>query len=387
MVNFSKAVAGLRKSPIRAVSERCAALNGINLGQGICDLPVLDAVKQQACKAIRDDHNTYAPHMGIMPLREAIAEKARHYNGISANPREEVLVTHGSTGGYAAAVKTLLEPGDEVILFEPFYGYHKNILNFFGIQHITVPVSLEDYQLDLEQLAQQIGPRTRAIVVCTPNNPSGKVYTREELDAIGALAVRHDLIVITDEIYEYITYPGHSHYSLGSHPEYGRHVVTLSGFSKTYNMTGWRLGYAIGPAAIIEKMGLVHDMMYVCPPTPLQHGVIRALEAGDAYYAHMRETYLNKRNFMAQALREMGFGVPLPQGAYYMMVDIRDVPGLDNDFQAVDYLLEHAYVGTTAGSAFYDNDPEGSQRLRLCYALTDDKLEAAVEQLYQTLCG
>jgi len=288
---LSDRTAQLKQSGIRSVSKRCAELKGFNLGQGVCDIPIDDTIKAAAAEAINANKNLYAASEGVYPLRQAIAKKIKHFNQVDVDPETEILVAHGATGAYVAAVQVLYNPGDEVILFEPFYGYHKGILELFGVTVKAVPINRQDYSFDMDALTAAISNKTRGIVICSPGNPSGKVFTKDELIALGELAKERNLSIITDEIYEYFTYPGHEHVSLASINDYAERTVTLSGFSKTYNMTGWRLGYAYGPAEIINKMGLVHDLVYVCPPTPLQHAVIPALDFAQHYYDTMRADF------------------------------------------------------------------------------------------------
>lgn len=376
----SKKVEKLRQSNIRAASKRCAEVGGINLGQGVCEVPTPTLIKEAAAKAINGDHNTYSPYEGISLLRQAITKKLKQFNKINMDNGLDVMVTHGSTGAYVAAVISLFDPGDEVILFEPFYGYHKGILELNGIKVKTTKVSLEDFKIDFNDLKKLITDKTRGIIVCTPCNPSGKVFTKEELLEIGKLAKQHDLVVITDEIYEYITYPGHEHVSLASLEDHAERTITLSGFSKTYNMTGWRLGYAAGPAEVIHKMALVHDLLYICPPTPLQYAVLAAFELDQKYYDEMNQKYLEKRDKMVNALREMGFKVVMPQGAYYLLVDFSHL-GYENDEIAAAKVLEKAKVALVAGGAFYNNPEDGKNLLRLCYAMDDNKLDLAIRQL------
>lgn len=384
MLNPSEKTKGLKQSSIRAASVRCAEVGGINLGQGVCDLPIEDVIKKSADDAILHDKSLYSACEGILPLRQAVAKKLAQFNKITVDPAKELLITHGSTGAFVCAVTTLFNPGDEVILFEPFYGYHKNILELKGMQVKSVPMSLQDLTIDFDRLKQSISSRTKGIVICTPCNPTGKVFTREELLQIGALAEQYNLWVITDEIYEYITYPGYEHISFGSLEDFSKRTITISGFSKTYNMTGWRLGYVAGPAHMIEKMALVQDLLYVCPATPLQHAVIEAFKISNDYYEQMRRTYLQKRDFVVGALKELGFKVTVPQGAYYLMTDFSQL-GFKNDEEAANFLLEKAKVAAVRGSAFYLNPENGKNYLRFCYALRQEKLTDAMSHLKAAL--
>lgn len=372
----------LKQSGIRSASARCNEIGGINLGQGICDLPVPDEIIQATEKVIHDNNsNTYSDCQGIKTLRDLLSEKISTFNRIPTTP-SQIIVGHGSTGVFTCAAMTLFNPGDEVILFEPFYGYHKNVLDILNIQIKTVAISLDDFSIDFDALKNAITPKTKGIVVCTPCNPCGKVFTKEELIHIGRLAKEHNMIVLTDEIYEYISYPGHEHVSLASLEDFRNHTITLSGFSKTYNMTGWRLGYASGPEEIIAKMALVQDYLYICPVTPLQHGLIAALQLPQTYYENMRATYLRKRDFVVNELQKIGFDLCEPQGAYYIMADFSKL-GFKNDLEAVETLLNKTKVATVTGSSFYLDPIKGQNHVRFCYALNEEKLSQAMKQLQQ----
>lgn len=384
MKKLSEIVKDLKQSGIRAASTRCAELQGINLGQGLCDIPTHDKVKNAAKQAITENKNLYASHSGVAPLRTALAEKIAKFNHVKVDPQTQILVAHGSTGAFVSAIKTLFNPGDEVILFEPFYAYHKKIIELLGMTTKVCDISLVDFHVDMQALAQLITPKTKGILVCTPNNPTGKVFSKQELIQIGELAKKHDLYVITDEIYEYITYPGFEHISLASLNDYADFTVTISGFSKTYNVTGWRVGYAYGPAEIIHKMTLVHDLLYICPPTPLQHAMLEALQLGDEYYQNMRDDFLVKRDYIMRELRALGFTMPTPEGGYYLMVDCEKLNWGD-DQAVANKLLEQAKVAVVPGGSFYLNPKEGQSIVRVCYALEQAKLEAAIANIKQLL--
>lgn len=370
----------LKQSGIRAASTKCAALNGINLGQGLCDLPTPDAIKQGAYDAIAENKSLYSPCEGILPLRQAISKKLASFNKIKADAESEIIVTHGSTGAFVCAINTVFNPGDEVILFEPFYGYHKNLLKLHGISIRPVSINLDNLQFSIDELANAITEKTKGIVICTPCNPCGKIFTRNELQAIGELVQKHKLYVITDEIYEYITYPGFEHVSPASLPAFEHQTITISGFSKTFNMTGWRLGYAAGPKDIIAKMALVQDLLYVCPATPLQHAALKAFEINDDYYQNMRKTYLAKKELVVSALENLGFKVTTPQGAYYLMADFSALHFADDE-AAANFILEKAKVATVPGRSFFDNPEHGKHYLRLCFALDETKLDLAMTQM------
>lgn len=384
MNKISDRASHLKQSGIRNASTRCAALGGINLGQGICNIPTPEPIKQEAYHAIANNKNIYSACEGVMSLRVALAEKIATFNHVKVDPETQVLITHGSTGAFVSAAMTLFNPGDEVILFEPFYGYHKNILALQNINVKAVPINLDDFSIDFDQLRAAVGPRTRAIVICTPNNPSGKVYSRAELLAIGEIARQHDLYLITDEIYEYITYQGHEHFSIASLEDFADRTITISGFSKTYNMTGWRLGYASGPAEIIKKMALVQDLLYVCPATPLQYAGLAALKLPESYYQDMRTSYVAKRDLTVAALRSMGFKVTVPEGAYYILADFSALP-FKNDEEAADQILQKAKVASVPGGSFYDKVENGRHIVRICYALDQQQITQALRQMQEMM--
>lgn len=384
MIKLSKAAQSLQQSGIRALGKRCAAVKGINLGQGICDLPTPDPIKQQAIDVIKHGNHTYSACEGILPLRIALAEKLAKFNAINADPEQEIIVCHGSTGAFVCAVRALFNPGDEVILFEPFYSYHKHILELSGIRVKTVSINLQDFSVDFEQLQADISVHTKGIVICTPNNPTGKVFTQAELLILGEIAERYNLGIITDEIYEYITYPGYEHISPASLENFKDRTITISGFSKTYNMTGWRLGYATGPAYIIEKMALVQDLLYVCPAVPLQHAVIAALRLEQAYYRQLKNDFLQKRDLIVTALQAMNFKVSMPQGAYYLLADISALNFVD-DTDAVNRLLTNAQVACVTGHSFFNDPNDGKHLLRFCFAIDDSKIAKALACMEKVL--
>jgi aminotransferase len=375
----------LKQSNIRAITLLLQGRDGINLGQGICDMPTPDPIKRGAHAAIDSDQSIYSHYGGIIELRKALMTKSLQYNKIPVSAPDEIMVTVGSTGAFVAAMFTLLNPGDEVIVFEPYYGYHANLLSVMGAKQKFVSTVGPDWGIDFDYVESLITPRTKAILVNTPGNPSGKVWSREELTRVAGLLEKHDLFAITDEIYEYMLYDGREHISLASIPGAFDRTITLSGFSKTYNMTGWRLGYAVGPEAIISKMGLLSDLIYICAPTPLQHGVAEAFDMNDSYFTEMGEAYARKRELMCTTLEEIGFLVPWPQGSYYVLADFSPLrsrfDGFEDDMAASTTLVERAGIGTVAGRSFFDKDEDGSSCLRFCFAKEYPVLEEACRRL------
>ncbi len=385
MQSFSRRLDGLRQSDIRAVTQMVNAVDGINLGQGICDLPTPEPIKRGAKQAIDEDRSIYSSYAGIRRLREAILEKAQAFNRIPASSADEVMVSSGSTGAFVAAVFALLDPGDEAILFEPFYGYHLNIIRLTGATCRFVHVAPDDGSVDFDALENAINDRTRVIILNTPTNPSGKVWTRDELTRLLTIATRNDLIIISDEIYEYMTYDGHEHVSPASLPEAFERTVTISGFSKTYNMTGWRLGYAVGPEHVVERMGLLNDLFYICAPTPLQYGVAHAFSMGDAYIDNLRKDYAERRALLSETLEEIGFSFRRPEGAYYILADFEPMrerfAGFGDDREASETLITQAGVATIPGNSFFQDPVDGKSLLRFCFAKELPTLEQACRQL------
>ena len=380
MNQISDRLHGLVQSDIRRMSRECERVGGINLGQGICDLPTIPELVEGACDAIASSKATYSKFEGIDPLRERIARKIERFNGFHVDPATELVVSVGSTGGFACAAMATLNAGDEVILFEPFYGYHLNTLKVLGIDVKFVPLQQPDWTIDFDALRAAFGPKTRGIVVCTPSNPCGKVFTREELEKIAALCHEFDAWCFTDEIYEYIVYDGRRHLSMAA---VDRDIaITISGFSKTFSVTGWRIGYVAAPQRVTQAIGLVNDLFYVCAPTPLQWGIARALEIGDDYYRNLAADYQKKRDLLADALHEGGFKPYVPQGAYYMLAEIPE--RFSNASEAAAALIEEARVASVPGPSFYASG-RGDRLLRFCFAKDFASLEEAGKRLRAVL--
>jgi aminotransferase len=380
MNQISDRLRGLVQSDIRRMSRECERVGGINLGQGICDLPTIPELVEGACDAISSSKATYSKFEGIDLLRERIARKCERFNGFSVDPASEIVVTVGSTGGFAAAAMATLNAGDEVILFEPYYGYHLNTLKVLGVVTKYVPLQLPDWSIDFDALRAAFGPKTRGIVVCTPSNPCGKVFTREELEKIAALCHEFNAWCYTDEIYEYIVYDGRKHLSMAS---VDREIaITISGFSKTFSVTGWRIGYVAAPERVSKPIGLVNDLFYVCAPTPLQWGIARALEIGEDYYRSLAADYEKKRDMLADALREGGFTPFVPQGAYYMLAEVPKE--FANASEAAMSLIENARVASVPGPSFYASGA-GDRLLRFCFAKDFAALEEACKRLSSLL--
>lgn len=361
------------------MSRACEAVGGINLGQGICDLPTPPPVARGAHEAIDTNQVVYTAPEGIAPLRAAVAGKIRRTYDLDFDPSSEVVITSGATGGFAAACLALFDPGDEIILFEPYYGYHLNTVLTFGLKPVLVATKPPDWKVSAEALAQAITPRTRGVVVCTPANPSGKVWDAAELDMLADACETHDLIAITDEIYEHIVFDDLRHVPLASRRSARARTVSLSGFSKTFAVTGWRLGYLTAPTEMARRITVAHDLLYVCAPTPLQHAMVAGLAMPDSYFTDLGRSYAKKREILCAALEDAGLTPYWPRGAYYVLADIRRL-GAESAKAAAMTLLERTKIASVPGTSFYA-DPVGETLTRFCFAKEDDVLEEAARRL------
>jgi aminotransferase len=350
---------------------------GINLGQGICDLDTPQPLVEGAIESIQGgDRQTYTPYAGLPELREQIAGKLQSFNKIDCAP-DQVLVALGSSGAFFAAGLCLLEPGDEVILFEPFYSYHRSSLLLMGAKPVCVPLLGPNFDLDLGALKKAITPRTRGLIINTPGNPSGKVFTIEEMQAIAELLDGSDVIVFTDEVYEYMCFEGRSHVSPGTIDGLRERSLTMGSFSKTFSVTGWRIGYLVGPSDTVDAIGQICDQVHVCAPRPMQRGVQRALaELPASFYSELQSSYEEKRERFCTALETAGFSFARPQGAYYVLADYRKVLGDLDPHAATLELIDRIGVNAVPGHVFYEN-PEGVRNLRFQFAVTGEVLEEA----------
>jgi aminotransferase len=368
------------QSEIRAMSVECDRIGGVNLAQGICDTDVPAVVAESAINAIREGKNIYTRLDGIAILREAIADKFARHNHLEVDPEEEVLVSAGATGAFHATAMALLNPGDEVILFEPFYGYHVSTLLSQRMVPVPVPLTAPDWDLNIAEVRAAITPKTRALVLNTPANPSGKVFSRRELEELAHVAIEFDLYVITDEIYEYFLFDGTQHISIATLPGMQERTITISGFSKTFSVTGWRLGYLSASNQWLPSIGYFHDLAYVCAPSPLQHGAAAGLLGlPDAFYQALRTEFAAKRDRLVTALIQAGFTPSVPSGAYYILAEASHIEGATAKEKART-LLARTGVASVAGSAFFQSG-QGESLLRFCFAKKDDALDEACRRL------
>jgi aminotransferase len=371
---------GAVQSEIRAMTAACDAMGGINLAQGVCDTPVPAAVEAEAHAAIEGGYNIYTRLDGIARLRTAIAKKQQRDYGLAFDPESEVLVASGASGGLHAAAMALLNPGDEVILFEPFYGYHVATLTSQRVKPVLVALAEPDFALDAAALRAAVTPRTRAIVLNTPANPSGKVFTQAETEAVCQVCVEHDLFLITDEIYEYFVYDGTLHIAPATLPGMRERTIVISGFSKTFSITGWRLGYVTADARWMPSIAYFHDLTYVCAPAPFQHAAAAGLEQlPPSFYQQIAADHQSKRERMVAALRDAGLTPTVPAGAYYVLADVSRIPGATAAEKART-LLRETGVAAVAGSAFF-REGRGENLLRFCFAKQDAALDEACARL------
>lgn len=379
-LNLSERHAWVLQSEIRNMSIECDRCGGINLSQGVCDTEVPLVVRQGAQAAMDQGINTYTRYDGLEELRQAIADKQKRFTGMDVDPEGEIIVSAGATGALYCTCLALLNPGDEVIIFEPFYGYHISTLLAAQAVPVFVKMNVPEWRFEREDLDLHVSARTKAIIVNTPANPSGKVFSRSELEMIADFADSHGLFVFTDEIYEHFLYDGLLHIPPATLPGMRERTITISGLSKTFSITGWRVGYALCSAKWAQAIGYFSDLVYVCAPAPLQIGVARGLMAIDkTYYENLSRKYGEKRERICQALDDSGLKPYIPQGAYYVLVDIGQVPGHTSKERAM-HILKKTGVACVPGSAFYHDDG-GENLARFCFAKEDAVLDEACDRL------
>ncbi|TWT43700.1 Aspartate aminotransferase [Phycisphaerae bacterium RAS1] len=376
---LSQRLAGMSQSEIRNMTRECERVGGINLGQGLGDLPTPPLVRDGAIQAIHDRRSLYSFPEGIVELRQLIADKLRRDNGIEADPTSEIVVTVGSSGGFACTIMGCLNPGDGIVLFEPYYGYHLNAALLAGLEPQFVPLSPPAFAIDEAALRAAIRPNTRAIVLCTPSNPSGKMYAEADFQMLDRVCRERDLLLITDEIYEYIIYDGRTHVCPATVGDLRDRTVTLMGLSKTFSITGWRIGYAVAPQPLARAITLAQDLFYVCAPTPLQHGVANGFKAPREFFSRLKAEYQRKRDILCDGLAAAGLRPIVPEGAYYVLAEIGHL-GFPNAKAAAMALLEETKVASVPGTAFYQSET-GQKLLRFCFAKEDDLLREAARRI------
>jgi aspartate/methionine/tyrosine aminotransferase len=384
MIGISRRVQGFTESVIREMTRVNNQYDGINLAQGMPNFPPPRELVEAAHRALDGDFHQYAITWGTPRLRRAIAQKYRRFYGMEVDPERHVTVCCGSTETMLATLLAVLNPGDEVIIFEPFYENYGPGCIIAGAKPIWVPLEPPDFGFDPDRLARAVTPRTRAIVFNSPNNPSGKVFSRAELRQIADVCLKHDLLAITDEIYEHIVYDGEEHTPIATLPGMADRTITISGISKSYSVTGWRVGYAIASPELSLGIRRAHDFITVGAPHPLQEAAVTALEFPDSYYTYLRESYQARRDLLFEQVEAAGFLAWKPRGAYYILTDAAhfmkryDCP---DDTAFAMHLVKQVGVATVPGSSFYAHAELGRTKIRFCFPKTDDMLIEAGRRL------
>ena len=395
-VQFAESV--IREMTRVYLNHVSAGGDGVNLAQGFPDFSAPQEMKEAACRAIADNINQYAVTWGSRNLRNAIADKTAAFYGTRPDPEREITVTCGATEAMMAAMMAVVDPGDEVIVFEPFYENYGPDAILSGAKPVFVKLRPPLWQFDPEELAAAFSSKTRAIIINTPNNPTGKVFVREELQMIADLCQKWNVTAITDEIYEHMVYSG-SHVRMADLPGMADLTITISGASKTYSATGWRIGWLIAPPVATDAIRKVHDFLTVGAAAPLQEGVAHALQFPTSYYTELESKYRERRDTLLTTLRHAGFEAETPAGAYYILTDVTKLMarieaqrgisfqsaelrgGATADSRFAHWLIDNIGVATVPGSSFYRTAAEGSTKIRFCYCKRPETLEKAASLL------
>ncbi|MCY7345175.1 MAG: aminotransferase class I/II-fold pyridoxal phosphate-dependent enzyme [Pyrinomonadaceae bacterium] len=412
---ISKKAASFTESVIREMTREAMKYGAVNLGQGFPDFAAPEDIKQKAMQAISDDHNQYAITWGVKAFRDAIAAKTKRFLNLDVDPETEITVTCGSTEGMIAGMMACIDAGEEVVVFEPFYENYAPdaILSDAKPVHVPLYQTADGWHFEKDELRAAFNERTKAIIICNPNNPTGKVFSREELEFIAELCKEYDAICFTDEIYEHIIYdfglpivdfglkngqPSadnqplmlqtiqnpqstiQNHICMAQIDGMRERTVVVNSLSKTYSVTGWRVGYVIAPPDISGAIRKVHDFLTVGAANPLQHAGTYALGLPESYYDDLQKEYQAKRDYIVPILQNAGFKCEMPQGAYYVMTDVSDF-GFKNDVEFTKYLIREIGVAVVPGSSFYHDKVLGSQKVRFCFCKKDETLEAAAARL------
>ena len=378
MQSLSERTAGFTDSVIRRMTRVSMQYDAVNLSQGFPDFEPPKELLDRLAQVAYEDYHQYSITWGSQNFREALAAKQNYFMGRRIDPNTEIVTTCGSTEAMMAAMMTVTNPGDKVIIFSPFYENYGADTILSGAEPIYVPLVPPDFHFDANVLEDAFRQHPKAIILCNPSNPCGKVFTREELEIIASLAEKYDTYVITDEVYEHIVYAPHEHVYMATLPGMFERTISCSSLSKTYSITGWRLGYTIAPAEITERIKKVHDFLTVGAAAPLQEAVVTALNFDDSYYQEVLDLYTAKRDLFCQGLDSIGLTHNVPQGAYYVMMDISEF-GYDSDLNFCEDLASKMGVGAVPGSSFF-REPV-NHLIRFHFAKRDETLSAALENL------
>jgi aminotransferase len=387
---ISRRVQGFTESVIREMTRVNAEYGGVNLAQGFPNFAPPKELVEAAHRALDGDFHQYAITWGARNLREAIAGKFERFYGPPVDPETQVTVCCGATEAMLATLLAVLDPGDEIIIFEPFYENYGPGAIIAGAKPVFVPLEPPDFSFDPDRLARAFSPRTKAIIFNSPNNPTGKVFTLAELETIAQLCQRHDALAITDEIYEHIVYDGLRHVPIATLPGMRERTVTISGVSKSYSVTGWRIGYTISSPEIAVGIRRAHDFITVGAPAPLQEAAVTALNFPDSYYVGLREAYQVRRDLLRSLLETAGFRTFEPRGAYYILTECGHFLmrfGLSDDTALAMYLVREYGVATVPGSSFYAHPELGRTKIRFCFPKTEDVLLDAGQRLQKLGAG
>jgi aminotransferase len=377
---ISHKAARFTESVIRGMSIEAHRYGAVNLAQGMPDFPAPPEIKAAACRAIENDINQYAITWGATDLRRAVADHAGWYLGLEVDPETEITVTCGSTEAMLVTLLSVINPGDEVILTQPFYENYWPDCALVGAVPRFVPLRPPYWRFDPDELAEAFSDRTKAIILCNPNNPTGTVFSRADLEAAAALCRKWDVIAITDEIYEHIIYDGRTHVSMAALEGMRERSVTISGMSKTYAVTGWRVGTIIAPPALTHAFRQVHDFVSIGAAAPLQEAGAVAYRLPRAYYDRLAADYQARRDRFCSVLGEVGFEFEPPEGAYYIMAGIAPF-GVTDDVEFSRYLVREVGVATVPGSSFFQDKALGRPYIRFCFCKLDSTLDTAAERL------
>ena len=369
-------LASLRPSQIRENMRIAAEVGAINMAQGRPDFPAADAVKQAAIEAIRGDLNQYSVTWGVPELREAVAAMLHARYGLEVDPERETTITCGVTEAMCDALMATVQPGDDVLVIEPAHENYVPAIHFCGANPTFLPLRAPNFRLEADALEAALTERTRVIIVNTPHNPSGRVFDRGELEVLAEACRRRDLLLLTDEIYDRLTYDGRAHVPPATLPGMAERTMTTGGISKIHCVTGWRLGYVVAPPAVTDAIRVVHDYTTICAPSPLQYAAVVALQQPESYFEALRDRFDDRRRRMMEILTETGFQAHAPEGAYYVMADFSDW-GFDGDAAAFTrHLITEVGVATVPGPAFYLGNPElGESLVRFAFAKRADTLD------------
>jgi aspartate/methionine/tyrosine aminotransferase len=375
----AKRTTSFTESVIREMTRIANLHEAVNLSQGFPDFPMPEPMKEAACTAINADINQYAVTWGTATLRNAIAEKYRRWYQMEVDPNTEVTVTCGATEAMASVFMALIDPGDEVIVLEPFYENYGPDAILAGAKPVFVPLDPPHWSLNLDRLKAAFTKHTKAIVLNTPHNPTGRVLTRAEISAVAELCLQHDAWAITDSPYEHMVYSGH-HHEIATWPGMRERTVTISSLSKTFSCTGWRIGYAIAPMAQTNAIRKVHDFLTVGAPAPLQAAAAVGFAFDADYYNHFTADYKARRDFMVSVLHDVGFEFEVPEGAYYIFANFSKLSELD-DVSFAKWMTQEGGVATVPGSSFYSNKEDGRQFVRFAFCKKFETLKRAEKRL------